>query len=132
MVSAFVEVTTNISYTIIGVDGKGTYYLYSFQYVTAIMLWALTHILLLFCVTGFCNAASGEANRSVVLLQKLLLTELHPDTAEEVQLFLQQVSNRKVKFTAWDFFTINYTTLGSIVAAITTLLVIVVQIQNAN
>jgi gustatory receptor len=132
MVSAIVEVTTNISYIIIGVDGKGTYYLHSFQYVTALMLWAFTHILLLFFVTGCCNAASGEANRSAVLLQKLLLTELHPDTAEEVQLFLQQVSNRKVRFTAWDFFAINYATFGSIVGAITTLLVILVQIQNAN
>jgi gustatory receptor len=96
------------------------------------MLWGLTQFFLLFCVTGCCNAASGEANRSAVLLQKLLLTELHPDTAEEVQLFLQQVSNRKVRFTAWDFFTINYTALGSVVGAITTLLVILVQIQNAN
>jgi hypothetical protein len=96
------------------------------------MFWALTQFFLLFCVTGCCNAASGEANSSAVVLQKLLLTELHPDTAEEVQLFLLQVSNRKVKFKAWDFFTINYATLCSIVGGITTLLVIFFQIQNLN
>jgi hypothetical protein len=96
------------------------------------LFWTFLHFLLLFCITGSCNAASREADRSAVLLQKLLLTELHPATAAEVQLFLQQVINRKVKFTAWDFFTINYTVLGSIVGAITTLLAILVLFQITN
>jgi hypothetical protein len=130
MASAFVEVTMNTSHAIILGMEKQENNLKFIHLVISVMSWALTQFLLLFCVTGSCNAASGEANRSVVLLQKLLLTELHPDTAEEVKMFLQQVSNRKVKFTAWDYFTINYTTLGSIVGAITTFVVIFVQIQN--
>jgi gustatory receptor len=132
MVSAFVQVTMNTSHAIILGMEQQENNLKFIHIVISVMCWALTQFFLLFCVTGSCNAASGEANRSAVLLQKLLLTELHPDTAEEVQLFLQQVSNRKVRFRAWDFFTINYTALGSIVGAITTLLVILVQIQNAN
>jgi hypothetical protein len=122
----------DLSYTIVLMRAKNVFFLHFIHSASTAIFWALTQFFLLFCVTGSCNAASGEANRSVVLLQKLLLTDLHPDTAEEVQLLLQQVSNRKVKFTAWDFFTINYTTLGSIVGGITTLLVIFVQIQNAN
>jgi hypothetical protein len=130
MVSAFVEVTMTISHAIVSMIMKHENQLEFLHFVISKMCWGLIQFFLLFCVTGSCNAASGEANSSVVLLQKLLLTELHPDTAQEVQLFLQQVSNRKVRFTAWDFFTIYYTTLGSIIGAITTFVVIFVQIQN--
>jgi hypothetical protein len=130
MMCAFVDVPMSISHAIVSTMMKRENKLEFFHFVISIMCWGLIQFFLLFCVTGSCNAASGEANRSVVLLQKLLLTELHPDTAEEIQLFLQQVSNRKVRFTAWDFFTINYTTLGSIVGVITTFVVIFVQIQN--
>jgi hypothetical protein len=84
----------------------------------------------LFWLAETCNAARGEANRSVTLLQKLLLVpEFHPATAAEIQLFLHQVRDRKPKFTAWDFFTINYRLLGSIVGAVATFLVILVQMQ---
>jgi hypothetical protein len=132
MVSAFFEITTNISYSIVFMNVKYVTYARFLHSVMTPVLRALMHFLLLFCVTGSCNAASAEANRSAVLLQKLLLTDLHPSTAADVQLFLQQVSNRKVSSTAWDVFTINYTILGSIVGVITTLLVILVPIQYTN
>jgi hypothetical protein len=59
----------------------------------------------------------------------ILLPELHPGIAAEIQLFLHQVRDRKPKFTAWDFFAINYGFLGSTVGAIATYLVILVQMQ---
>jgi hypothetical protein len=84
----------------------------------------------LFWISASCSANSEEANRSVTLLQKLLLLpELHPATAAEIQLFLQQMRDRKPNFTAWDIFTINYSLLGSTVGAIATYLVILVQMQ---
>jgi len=70
----------------------------------------------LFWIAAYCSAACGEANRSVTLLQKLLLLlELHPATAAEIQLFLHHVRDRKPKFTARDVFTINYRLWGSTV-----------------
>ena len=101
------------------------------QKVVNPIIWALMQFLLLFWYSATCSAACGEANRSVTLLQKLLLLpeHFHPASAAEVQLFLQQVRDRKPKFTAWDVFTINYSLLGSAVGAITTLLVILVQMQ---
>jgi hypothetical protein len=59
----------------------------------------------------------------------LLLPALHPATAAEIQLFLQQVRDLKLRFSAWDVFTINNTFLGSTVGAITTFIVILVQFQ---
>jgi uncharacterized membrane protein len=130
IVSAFVETTSNFSYSITTskvnvLTDVGLYH----QLVTPV-IWALMQFLLLFWLTATCGTASGEANRSVTLLQNLLLLpELHPATAAEIQLFLQQVRDLKLRFTAWDVFTINYTLLGSTVGAITTFLVILVQFQ---
>jgi gustatory receptor len=133
MVSAFIETTTNMSYSATSMkldDHTNEDFFYS---VLCPMLWALVHFLQLFWITGSCNAASGEADRTVNLLQKLLLLpEIHPATLTEIRLFLQQVNNRKLRFTAWGLFTINRTILGSIVGTIATFLVLLVEIQNAN
>jgi len=68
------------------------------------IIWALLQFLQMFWIAASCSATSEEANCSVTLLQKLLLLpELHPATAAEIQLFFQQVRDRKPKFTAWDF-----------------------------
>ncbi|PNF27527.1 hypothetical protein B7P43_G02893 [Cryptotermes secundus] len=131
MLSAFIETATNISYT---ATASNIDNLTREQFISTVacpMLWALVQFLPLFWITGSCNAASSEADRSGIILQKLLLLpELHPATVTEIQLFLQQVTNRKLRFTAWDLFTINYSILGSTVGAVTTLLVILVQLQN--
>ena len=128
IVSAFIEITTNLSYSIISINANASNNVGLYRDVILPIIWALMEFLLVFWITENCSAASGEANRSVTLLQKLLLLpELHPATAAEIQLFLQQVRDLKVKFTAWDVFTINYTLLGSTVGAITTFLVILVQ-----
>jgi hypothetical protein len=131
MMSTFIETAMNLSYSATSVQMNTLTkedFLCNVLFPT---LWALVQFLQLFWITGACNAASGEADRTGNLLQKLLLLpELHPATLTEIQLFLQQVSNRKLRFTAWDLFTINHTILGSIVGAITTLLVILVGLQN--
>jgi len=129
-VSALVEITTNLSYSIIALKVKvlTNEELY-FKVVTPI-IWALMQFLQLFWIGASCSAPCGEANRSVTLLQKLLLLpELHPATTAEIQLFLHQVRDRKPKFTAWDIFTINYSLLVSIIGAVATYLVILVQMQ---
>jgi hypothetical protein len=127
-VSAFIEVTTNLSYSIIKIPSNAVTNVLFYRHLLSPIIWALMQFLLLFWITATCSAACGEANRSVTLLQKLLLLpELHPATAAEIQLFLQQTRDRKLKFTAWDVFTINYGLLGSTVGAVATYLVILVQ-----
>jgi hypothetical protein len=129
-VSAFIEITTNLSYSIIALNVNFLTNEELHLKVVSPIIWALLLFLQLFWVTATCSATSEEANRTVTLLQKLLLQpELHPATAAEIQLFLHQVRDRKLKFTAWDLFTINYGLLGSTVGAIVTYLVILVQMQ---
>jgi hypothetical protein len=129
-VSAFIEITTNLSYPITALKVKVFTNVILYHQVVTPMIWALMQFLQLFWITATCSAACGEVNRSVTLLQKLLLLpELHPATAAEIQLFLQQERDQKPKFTAWDFFSINHSLLGSATGAIITLLVILVQMQ---
>jgi hypothetical protein len=130
IVSAFIEATTNSSYSIITIHSTSFTNIKHYHHILSLTIWALMQFLLLFWITASCNATSGEANRSVNLLQKLLLQpDFRPDTAAEIQLFLQQVRDLKVKFTAWDIFTINHSLLGSTVGAIVTFLVLLVQFQ---
>jgi hypothetical protein len=133
MVSAFIETTMNISYAATTVKFNPVnriQFLYSAAFPA---LWALVHFLELLWITRSCNATSCEANRTVNLLQKLLLLpELHPKSLTEIRLFLQQVSNCKVRFTAGGLFTISYSILGSVVGGIFTLLVILMEIQSAD
>jgi ABC-type sugar transport system permease subunit len=95
------------------------------------LIWAAVGIFRTVVITSSCNAASGEADRASVLLQKLLLEpSLHPDTVTEIQLFLQQVRDRPVRFTASDFFTLGHSTLCSFTAAVATYLVILLQFHS--
>ena len=128
IVSAFIKITANLS--------NITLSLYTNAYANANfyrdgllpVILALMELLQLFWIAASCSANCEEASRSVTLLQMLLLLpELHPATAAEIQFFLQQTRDRKLKFTAWDVFTINYSFLGSTVGAIATYLVILVQ-----
>jgi hypothetical protein len=129
-VSAFIEITTNLSYAIFVLKVTGFTNLRLYQSVMTPVIWSVMEFLKLFWIAATCSAACGEANRSITVLQKLLLLpELHPGPAGEIHSFLQQVRDRTPKFTAWDFFTINYSLLGSTVGAIITLLVILVQMQ---
>jgi hypothetical protein len=129
-VSAFIEITTNLSYAIIELKLNVLTNEELYLKVVTPIIWALMQFMQPIWIAASCSAACGEANRSVTLLQKLLLQpELHPATAAEIQLFLQQVRDQKPKFTAWDFFTINYGLLGSTVGAVATFLVILGQMQ---
>jgi hypothetical protein len=130
IVSAFIEITSRLSYSIISLKVNVFTNADLHLKVVSPIIWALMQFFLLYWIAACCSATSGEANRSVTLLQKLLLLpELHSTTEAEIQSFLQQVRDRKPKFSAWGFFTINYNFLGSTVGGVATYLVILVQMQ---
>jgi hypothetical protein len=88
-VSAFIEITTNLSYAIIVLKLNDFTKFRLYQNVVTPIIWSIMQFLQLFWIAATCSAARGEANRSVTLLQKLLLLpELHPATAVEIQPFL--------------------------------------------
>jgi hypothetical protein len=120
-----IEIRTNLSYSVMAL--KVNIFTNEELYLKLMspIIWALMQFWQLFWIAAFYSANSEEANRSVTLPQKLLLLpELHPATAAEIQLFLHQVRERKPNFTACDVFTIHYGLLGSTVGAVATYLVI--------
>ncbi|XP_023717531.1 putative gustatory receptor 28a isoform X3 [Cryptotermes secundus] len=72
---------------------------------------------------------SLRANRTAVLVHKLLNKTKDPGLKEELQLFSLQLLHRKVHFTAFGFFPLDFTLLYSITGAVTTYLVILIQFQ---
>jgi gustatory receptor len=92
------------------------------------LVWLSLVTIRLVTITASCNAASTEANHVTHILQRILLEpQLHPHTLKTAKLFLQQVTHRPLHFTAWGFFTINYTALGTIIGSVATYLVILLQ-----
>jgi gustatory receptor len=131
IVSTFIEITINLYYSVSVMMCGTEVSVHNVFNILLPIIWTLIYFVQLFFITGSCSSASYEANPSVALLQKLLLVlELNADTASEISLFLSQVVHRHVRFAAWDFFSINYTILDSIVGSVTTLLVILVQFQT--
>ena len=92
--------------------------------------WPIIYIITLLCITGACNSASKESRRTAELLQNLLLlSHIREGTVTEIRYFNEQLRIQKIKFSACDFFTINYSVLGPMVQAVVTLLVILVQFK---
>ncbi|KAJ9588174.1 hypothetical protein L9F63_018438, partial [Diploptera punctata] len=93
--------------------------------VTMFVIWAGVRMLKLICLTTSSQMASGEANRTRVLVQKLLLSS---DTeCNNLRYFSNQLLHYKLRFTACGFFTLDSTLLQSVAAAVTTYLVILLQ-----
>ncbi|KAJ9599108.1 hypothetical protein L9F63_010376 [Diploptera punctata] len=76
-----------------------------------------------------CTTTSNEANRTAILVHKLINKTRDPLIREELELFSLQLLHRKVQFTACGFFPLDFTLLYSIVGAVTTYLIILIQFQ---
>ena len=98
------------------------------QFVLLSGIWTLMNLAYILVISAMCSSTCNEGQRITVLLQKLMLVpSLQTNTLSEIQMFLQQVIQQKMKITAFDFFTLNYRMLGSYVGAITTYLLILLQ-----
>jgi hypothetical protein len=92
------------------------------------LAWLLLIFFKLISITAPCHSATNEMENISVLVQKLLLRRnFHQDTIAELQLFSQQLFQRKVKFTAFRFLHLDYSLLLTIIGGATTYLVIVAQ-----
>jgi hypothetical protein len=65
-----------------------------------------------------------------MLVQKLLLAGFDQSTTAELQLFSQQLLNRKMNFTAFGFLTLHYSLLLTIIGGVITYVVIAMQYIN--
>ena len=88
------------------------------------------HIANVLWVTASCDSACCEAVRTTTAVNKLLLIQtLSPDVSAELQLFSQQLLHSKLHFTAFGFFSLDFTFLYGFVGGATTYIVILLQFQ---
>ncbi|XP_023709129.2 putative gustatory receptor 28b [Cryptotermes secundus] len=99
----------------------------SIPYFICLLYYAL-HLIWLVYFTSF---TSKEMNRTAVVVHRFLCKTNDLVLREELQEFSLQLLHRKVKFTACGFFPLDYTLFYSIVGAVTTYLVILIQFQLA-
>ncbi|KAJ9599870.1 hypothetical protein L9F63_009817, partial [Diploptera punctata] len=128
ILTSFTEITSNLYYTVCYAINQANMEFDKVIVLINILIWVIMYFTFLFITTGICNLTVINVNKTIIFLQRLLLIpEIHPGISAEIQLFLQQAINRKVRFTAFDFFTVNFKLMSSIVGGITTLLVMLVQ-----
>ncbi|PNF32530.1 hypothetical protein B7P43_G02457 [Cryptotermes secundus] len=90
--------------------------------------WLFLTFFKLISITAPCQSATSKVENTAALVQKLLLAgHFDQDTIAELQLFSQQLFQRKVKFTAFGFLRLDYSLLLTIIGGATTYLVIVTQ-----
>ena len=88
------------------------------------------HIASVLWVTASCNSACCEAFRTATVVNKLLLIQaLSSDVSAELERFSQQLLHSKLQFTAFGFFSLDFTFLYGFVGGATTYIVILLQFQ---
>jgi gustatory receptor len=88
------------------------------------------HIANVVWVTASCNSACFEAGRTTTLVNKFLLIQtLSSDVSSELEQFSQQLLHSKLQFTAFGFFSLDFTFLYGFVGGATTYIVILLQFQ---
>jgi hypothetical protein len=101
-------------------------------FLTLNLAWTLPAVLRLIVITASCEMSKKEADRTAVLLQKLLLLQhLDPGILEELQLFSQQLLHVNTNFTASGFFTLDFSFLYSTLGSIATFLVFLTQVWES-
>ena len=94
------------------------------------LFWTLLYLAKAGAIAISCHSASEEASRSISVVQKVLLEQpLAPSVSSELHLYLTQLCNNRVDFTACGFFSVNPSLLHAIVGATATYIIILIQLS---
>ena len=94
---------------------------------------SLLHIAKLLCITVPCHSANNNMAHTSTVLRKLLLAfHTDPATMSELERFSHHVALRKFKFTVFGFLSLDLSVLVSMMGAVVTYLVILMQFKMAS
>ncbi|XP_050436682.1 gustatory receptor for sugar taste 43a-like isoform X2 [Adelges cooleyi] len=94
--------------------------------------WMIYYSLRFLTIIWVANITAKQALKAKSLVTDINNRYLDSSTKEELQLFLDQICNRSIEFTACDFFTLNTHLITSAIAAGATYLVILVQFHSGK
>jgi gustatory receptor len=94
---------------------------------------SLLHMAKLLCITVPCHSANNNMVHTSNILRKLLLAfHTDPATMSELERFSHHVALRKFKFTVFGFLSLDLSLLVSMMGAVATYLVILMQFKMAS
>jgi hypothetical protein len=97
-------------------------------FISLMIAWQVQYAFKLISITAPCQSATNATENMAVLVQKLLLVQdFDEDTVTELQMFSQQLLQRKMKFTAFGFLSLDHSLLFTILGGVTTFIVIAMQ-----
>ena len=94
---------------------------------------ALMHMAKVLCVTVSCHSANNNMAHTSTVLRKILLAfHTDPATMSELERFAHHVARRKFRFTVLGFLSLDLSLLVSMMGAVATYLVILMQFKMAS
>jgi hypothetical protein len=103
------------------------------NFMLCVMIWSLLHIGKLFFITVPCHLANNNMAHTSTVLRKILLAfHTDPATMSELERFSHHVALRKFKFTVFGFLSLDLSLMLSMMGAVATYLVILIQFKTAS
>jgi len=94
------------------------------------VLYAIICCVFFFEVMFYCHTATNEARSSRIVVQKLLLEgNCRNECVKQLKMFSLQLQEMTIQYTACGFFTLNLKLFASVVSAIVSYIIIMVQIK---
>ncbi|KAI4491069.1 hypothetical protein M0802_010486 [Mischocyttarus mexicanus] len=95
-----------------------------------ILLWNSFYFIKLFLINYTCEIVKVEANRTQIIIQKVM-DFLCLKIRDEVFQFISEINYKRVKFTAFGFYEYGYDFIRQFFGATTTFLIILLQVETS-
>uniref|UniRef100_A0A6E8VZD4 Gustatory receptor n=1 Tax=Anopheles coluzzii TaxID=1518534 RepID=A0A6E8VZD4_ANOCL len=95
------------------------------------LVWVTMDLMFLMAVVGSCGQMRQESLKTQKLLLRLNLSPMDHKLKQSIEVFALQTLHQPIEFTACRMFTLDYTVLFSIAAAVTNYLIILIQFEMA-
>ncbi|KAK4879537.1 hypothetical protein RN001_007683 [Aquatica leii] len=99
---------------------------------TMFTMWAVSSAIELFIIVHIANATCEEANKCPRLMHKIRNSTKNAKLQDKIEMYSLQMYHNRLKFYVCGLFPLDYTLLHTIVAGVTTYLVILVQFNTAG
>jgi hypothetical protein len=109
------------------------YQLVSKPRIVTALLWTLASCMKVFSIVFVSYRANTKFRETVSEIRKLTLPSgLKPEIQDQLELFLIQLSNNRIEFTACGYFSVSFKLVTSLVNIVTTYLIVLLQVRSFN
>ncbi|XP_046435258.1 gustatory and pheromone receptor 32a-like [Neodiprion fabricii] len=125
-------VVTGMLYTICRALSLGGLTYATVRNIISATLWSGIYILKILVISHICWRTGNEARRTGKLIYDLLESRVDKNLQNEIEAFSVQIIQHPIEFNAHGFFTLDFTLVQSMIASVSTYLVILLQLSPSN